>query len=269
MCVSPRLKRLSASQNRGPAKEISTPLQAPRIGRAIEPRLEYVMGIQLPQAEVVTGRLQDSLQRSQADELGRLHGGAEVCRSRANGFEGHGDGGLLEVRQVHRDLSLAADTEAERPYGRKAAPTLPDPSGHCSRDLDVDCIQVRVESNEERTRPDGDGPPVRIERFRTVIRLPQGVFEAGCDAAVAATPDVGENQAVWVCRGRTVEVDRKPKATEAFAGTMGQPDGVFHSGAFEGHEGEYVEHAHPWVLAGLEGEVEFGGARLRQGEGTS
>ena len=40
-----------------------------------------MMGIQLPQAKVVAGRLQDRFQRCQADELGRLYRGAELGRS--------------------------------------------------------------------------------------------------------------------------------------------------------------------------------------------
>ena len=69
-------------------------------------------------------------------------------------------------------------------------------------------------------------------------------------------------------RGRTVEEDRKSKGTQALAGPVGQSDGIIHRGASQGHEGEHVEHAHPGVLAGLGGEVEFGGARLRQGDGA-
>src|SRR5215208_8477999 len=183
------------------------PLQAPRIRRAIEPRLQHIMGIQFPQSEVVTGRLQDRLQRRQADEVGRLYRGAEVGRSRANGFEGHRDGGLLEVGQVHRDLSLAGDTEAERSHGRKATATLPDSSGHFSRDLDVPCIQVRVEGNQERTGAHGDGPSAGVQRRRTVIRLPQGVPESRCDALVTTPSDVGEGLTVRDGRSRTVEVD--------------------------------------------------------------
>ena len=64
------------------------------------------MGIQFPQAEVVAGRLQYCLQRRQADELGRFYGGAEAGCRRTNGFQGNRDGGLFEVGQVHRDLSL-------------------------------------------------------------------------------------------------------------------------------------------------------------------
>ena len=231
-------------------------------------RLQDMMGIQFPQSEVVAGRLQYCLQRRQADELGRLYRGAEIGRRRANGFQGHRDGGLFEVGQVHRDLSLAADTEAERPYGRKAAAALPDLSGHRSCYLDVVCIQVRVESDQERTGADGDGPSVGVECPRPVIRLPQGVIEAGCDALVAAPPDVGEGSAVLGRRGRTVEEDRKSQGAQALAGPVCQPDGIIHRGAFQGHEGEYVEHAHPGVLPGLGGEVELGGARLREGDGA-
>src|SRR5215208_148445 len=119
-------------------------LQAPRIRRVIEPQLQDMLGIQFPQAKVVAGRLQYCLQRRQADELGRLYGGAEVGRSRANSFEGHRNGGLFEVGQVQRDLSLAADIQAERPHGRKAAAALPYSSGHCLRDLDIVGIQVCV-----------------------------------------------------------------------------------------------------------------------------
>ena len=68
------------------------------------------MGIQSPQAEVVAGRLQYRLQRREADELGRLYGGAEAGRGRPDGFQGDGDRGLFQVGQVHRDLGLAADT---------------------------------------------------------------------------------------------------------------------------------------------------------------
>ena len=50
---------------------------------------------------------------------------------------------------------------------------------------------------------------------------------------------------------------------------MRQPDGIIRRGAFQGHEGEHVEHTHPGVLAGLGGEVEFGGARLREGDRAS
>ena len=132
-----------------------------------------MVGIQFAQSEVVAGRLKYCLQRRQADELGRLYRGAEIGRRRANGFEGHGDGGLFEVGQVHRDLGLSANTEAERPYRRKAAAALPDPSGHRSRYLDVVCIQVRVEGDEERTGADGDGPHVGVECSRPVIRPPQ------------------------------------------------------------------------------------------------
>jgi hypothetical protein len=49
---------------------------------------------------------------------------------------------------------------------------------------------------------------------------------------------------------------------------MCQPDGVIHRCAFQGHEREDVEHAHPGVYAGLGGEVEFGGASFRQGDGA-
>src|ERR671932_2587250 len=57
-------------------------LRARRIGGAIEPTLEHVVGIQLPQAKVVTSRLQDRLEQRQADELGRVHRSAELGRSR-------------------------------------------------------------------------------------------------------------------------------------------------------------------------------------------
>src|SRR5215210_9196845 len=127
------------------------PLQAPRISLAIERPLQDMVGIQFPQAKVVAGRQQHCLQRRQANELGRLYGGAEAGRSRTNSFQGYRDGGLIEIGHVHRDLSLAADTEAERPHGWKAAATLSDLSGHRSRYLDVVCIQVRVESDQERT----------------------------------------------------------------------------------------------------------------------
>src|SRR5215211_1930062 len=102
---------------------MSTPLQAPRIRLTIEPRLQDMLGIKFPQSKVVAGRLQYRLQRRQANELGRLYGDAEVGRGRANGFQGHRDGGLIEIGQVHRDLSLAADSEAECPHGRKAFST--------------------------------------------------------------------------------------------------------------------------------------------------
>src|SRR5215203_1033714 len=213
LCVSSRLKRLSASENSGPARWISTSLQTSRLRLSIEPRLQDMAGIQFPQAKVVAGRLQHCLQRRQANELSRLYRGAEAGRSRTNSFQGHRDRGLFEVGQVHRDLSLAADTEAERPHGRKAAATLPDLSGHRSRYLDVVCIQVRVESDQERTGADGDGSSVGIECFRTVIRLPQGVLEPGCDTLVAAPSDGGEGSAVLGRRGRPVEVDRKSKGT--------------------------------------------------------
>jgi hypothetical protein len=49
---------------------------------------------------------------------------------------------------------------------------------------------------------------------------------------------------------------------------LGQPDRVYHSGAFEGHEGENVEHAHAGMLASLGSEVEFCAARLRQAGGA-
>jgi hypothetical protein len=42
-------------------------LQASSIGVAIEHHLQHVVGIQLPQAQVVAGRLQDRLQWRQAD----------------------------------------------------------------------------------------------------------------------------------------------------------------------------------------------------------
>src|SRR5215207_7863680 len=168
-----------------------------------------MVGIQFPQSKVVAGRLQYRLQRCQANELGRLYAGAEVGRNRTNGFQGHGDGGLIEIGQVHRDLSLAADTEAERPHGRKAASTLPHLSGHCSRYLDVARIQVRVESHQKRTGADGDGSSVRIECFRTVIRLPQRVLEPGCDPLITTPSDVGEGSAVLARRGSTVEENGK------------------------------------------------------------
>jgi hypothetical protein len=66
-------------------------------------------------------------------------------------------------------------------------------------------------------------------------------------------------------RGRPVEEDGKSQETQALAGLAGQPDRIFHGGAFEGHEGEHVEHAHAGMLARLGCEVEFCAARLRQG----
>ena len=71
---------------------------------------------------------------------------------------------------------------------------------------------------------------------------------------------------MWDGRSRTVEVDRKSQGTQALAGPVGQSNGIIYRGAFQGHEGEHVEHAHPGVLARLGGEVEFGGACLRQGD---
>src|SRR5919112_1842133 len=180
---------------------MSTPLQAPRVRLTIEPRLQDMVGIKFPQPKVVAGRLQYRLQRRQANELGRLYGGAEVGRGRANGFQ-------------------------------------------------------------------GDSSSVRIECFRTIIRPPQGVLEPGGDPLVTTPSDVGEGPAVPGRRGSTVEEDGKSQGTQALAGPMCQTDGVIHRCASQGHEREDVEHAHPGVYARLGGEVEFGGASLRQGDGA-
>ena len=96
---------------------------------------------------------------------------------------------IANTRMAEQDMQI--DREAATEWGRKAAAALPDPSGHCSRDLDVVCIQVRVESDQERTGADGDGSAARVEGFRTVIRLPLGVLESGCDALVTTPSDLG------------------------------------------------------------------------------
>src|SRR5829696_3323281 len=263
---------------------MSTPLQAPRVRLTIEPRLQDMVGIKFPQSKVVAGRLEYRLQRRQANELGRLYGGAEVGCGPANGFQGHRDGGLIEIGQVHPDLSHAADIEAECPPGRTAASTFPDLSGPRSRYLDVVCIQVSVESDQDRTGAHGDGSSVGIEYFRTIIRLPQGVLEPGGDPLVTTPSDVGEGPAVPGRRGSTVEEDGESQGTQALdlacqSGVhprMGVLDvlpfvpleGATMDDAVQGHEREDVEHAHPGVYAGLAGEVEFGGAGLRQGDGA-
>jgi hypothetical protein len=53
------------------------PLRSSRAMRAMESRLEYLCRSQLPQAQVVTGRVEDRRQGREADEFGRLYRGTE------------------------------------------------------------------------------------------------------------------------------------------------------------------------------------------------
>ena len=67
-------------------------------------------------------------------------------------------------------------------------------------------------------------------------------------------------------RGRPVKEDRESQGAQALACPVCQSDSIIHRGAFQGHEGEHVEHTHPGVFAGLGGQIEFGGARFREGD---
>jgi hypothetical protein len=54
-------------------------LRNSRTLRAVEFRLEYLLRPQAPQAQAVTGRVEDRSQGREADEFGGLYRGTQVC----------------------------------------------------------------------------------------------------------------------------------------------------------------------------------------------
>ena len=90
---------------------------------------------------------------------------------------------------------------------RQATVALPDLACYRPGYLQVVCVEVGVEGDEEGARPDRDRPRVREESPRAIIRLPQRVADAGHESFVPAAADVGEVLPVRRARGGAVEVD--------------------------------------------------------------
>jgi len=177
---------------------------------------------------------------------------------------------LLGVDEVHRDLCLPVDLEAESLHVLQAtdgsAHRLGDFLGHRHVRRGA---EVYVVGDEEGARADGDraGGGVhgrRTEVGRALWRLP----DLGANAFELAAAHVGEVLAVGARRGALVEEDGDAElAPHALAERAREGDAVLHRCAFERDEGDDVGGAHARMLAGVGGEiyVRSGGRNAREG----
>ena len=93
------------------------------------------------------GRLQDGFQRREPDELRGLNRCLVFERRCPHGFESYWHRGLLQVRQVHRDLRPAANLQPERLDARQPAIALLHLPGDGSGHLAVVGVEVGVEGD--------------------------------------------------------------------------------------------------------------------------
>ena len=214
--------------------------------------------------QVTRRGVEERLFRHEADDLAKRGRHAVGLGFALHQFEGAIDRRLLGVDQVHGDLCLAIDLEAESLHVAQAAAGATHRPGNLLGDRDVfRAAEVDVVGHEERARADdggtGGGVDVVGAEVRNAIRVGADV---GPGQLEFSAPHVGEVLAVGPGGGALVEEDRDAQlGAHALAERAGERDAIVHRGAFERSEGADVGGADARMLARMLVEVDQLGGR--------
>ena len=115
---------------------------------------QNLMALEHIELQIPLRRVDQCSLRSQPDEFA-LGDGAAVTRGFAsNRFYNPGDGRLVEVCEIHRDLRLPFDEEAGRFHETQAAAGMPHRFGDFLRHFHIARVKIDVEGDEERSGAD-------------------------------------------------------------------------------------------------------------------
>ena len=232
-------------------------------------------------AQKITARVEQRLQRHQADELGARHAEAALAGGAADLVEGHVHGSHREVRKIDRHLGHAVflDEPADGLHGLQRArdvERLTDGILHhlacgvllrAARLAHVERhgigaargrgVEIDIVGDEQLPGPDDGGAAFRVKFGGTKVGLPLRPHDLLRESLVFAGANHGEILPGRIRLGVFVEIDRQPEfAPHPFAQAPRVLGRFRHGNASNGDQRADIRRAHAGVLAGVPGHVD-------------